>query len=183
MNPLSLIKLSRHINPRAGFTAEPDFARDLWTTMLNQSFVIEDVFLFCNSRWLGKRTLFESGARVTPRIASLGRMAQLKDKELVELKSRSSENGHLSVLYQIAYQELLVANLINLFTATKTLSDARRDDLALKSDETLELNCFIEARDESHLFAGFAHNAEPLYLFGHPTLLEASLQLAADLAV
>lgn len=163
---LHLIKLSRHINPRQGFAIHPQFGSNIWTLILTRVEQIDEVLLFCNSRWTGNRKSFDASEKRTSRIAALGRMEWLSDKQFAELRDRSNEGGHLSVLYKIPCDSSLVPRLINLWTTPRTVSDTARDDLGLKRDETNELAAFVHLNEATHIVAAFAQNAEPLYLFG-----------------
>ncbi len=182
---MDLIKLSRHINPRLGFTPEPVFDTQIWTLMLNHVEEISDVLLFINSRWWGSRRSFDAGEEVSPHISSIGRMAWLSNGQFAEIAGRSNDGGHLSVLYKIENTGLLLPRLIQLWTPEqRALSDSARDDLGLKADETNELARFVHVAGEHHIIASFGFAAEPLYLFGeHRTLENAfanSLQQTFD---
>ncbi len=182
LESLHLIKLSRHINPRLGYAAEPRFKTQIWRLILNHVEHVDDVLLFANSQWSGNRQSFVAGESFSPRINSIGRMTWLSEAQFTEVANRSDEDGHFSVLYKIFNESVLLPRLINLWTTPRAfgnmLSDAARDDIGLKLDETYELAHFVHAVEATHTIASFAHNAEPLYLFGNPDALQTSLQQA-----
>jgi len=163
---LHSIKLTSHINPRAGYDARPRFDTEVWTLFVAHKAEIEDVCFFANSFWYGgDRRTFAAGRRVSARISSAGAFAQLADAQVMEAKRRTNGEGHFSVLYFLHSASDLLPRLVNLYPHGRTLGDERRDDLGMKEDEASELRRFVQTQSPTHSIIGFAANADPCYIF------------------
>jgi hypothetical protein len=60
---LHSIKLTSHINPRAGYDARPRFDTEVWTLFARHKAEVEDVCFFANSFWHGgdRQTFAQAG--------------------------------------------------------------------------------------------------------------------------
>lgn len=163
---LHSIKLTSHINPRQGYAAYPRFDREVWSLFRAHKGKIEGVFVFANSFWGGDVRLFASHKQITPLISRIESFALMTDKQLDDLRRRTSDEGHLSILYLIETTSELLPRLANLYPRSGcTLGDEMRDEPGLKQNEAAELRLFVQNYSPEYTTVSFASNADPCYIF------------------
>lgn len=177
---VSFIELTCDLGPEKGYADGAYFDTDIWPIFLSNLDAVEKVFLFINSGWGSSKKNFESGEKVSPNIADIGPMEWLSNKQLREIEGRSFFGGHLNVLYLIAAKNSVLTKLLSMYPQPVKLNSRPVDTLPLKNRETVELGMLVSNIPDSHVLVGFAHDADPLYIFGSLSTLESLLILASS---
>ncbi len=173
---LYYLEFSSFINPRHGYDLNrPSFAKQVWPLLLLNSDEVDRVFLFLNSYWAGSRKMFTSGEPVSACIADLGPLAWFTDARFREVGARSSDSDHFNFLFQTSAASPLLPKLFDLWPFDGKLRNAPREDLGLRADELAELIGFVHSLPASHVLLSLGQGAEPLYVFGAQTTLNALL--------
>jgi len=87
----------------------------------------------------------------------------------------------LNVLYLIPSEAFLLREIFNLYPSPAKLSNDYFDSLGLADASRLELGKFIGSLPDNHVVAAFAHDADPLYIFGSSNTLRSMVELASSL--
>ena len=175
---MNFLELSSEIDDPQGYADFPYFQRDVWPLIRRRATEIESVFLFINeaSSSLGWVGYYEMVTRKIMRISS---MAELTDDELSRIEQLSYYGGHFNVLYHVSTESSLVRELCNLYPTVK-LSRDDADQLGLGEESFTELRAFTVALPKDLLQFSFAHDGEPLYIFGEREALEKLLPASAS---
>ena len=172
---MNFLELTSYIDDAQGYAEFPDFLSDVWPLLKGKRNEIEDVFLFQNdsSSSLGWPGYYEV---VTQNIRHIRSMDELTDQELSKLEHLSFYGGHLNVLYRVSTESSLPREFCTLYPIVNLSSDDI-DQLGLEQKYLIELREFTAALPKQSLYFSFAHDADPLYIFGD---LEALRTLLRD---
>ena len=167
---MNFLELTSYIGGPQGYADRPEFSDDVWPLLMRKRTEIEGVFLFRNDR---SRSLGWAGeyAVVSENIVRIRPMDQLTEHEIDKLKHWSFYGGHLNVLYRVSSESSLLRELCNLYPTIHHSSDDV-EPLGLDEEFLPELRVFTAASPSLHL--SFAHDGDPLYVFGE---LEALREL------
>lgn len=170
---MNFLELSSKIDDSEGYADFPYFQRDVWPLIRRKAKEVKSVFLFWNdvSSSLGWAGHYEM---VTAKIMLIRPMAELTDDELSGIEHLSYYGGHFNVLYHVSTESLLIRELCNLYP-TLDLSSDDVDQLGLGQESFTEFRAFTAALPKELIQFSFAHDADPLYIFGERETLEKLL--------
>lgn len=171
---MNFIELTSLIDDEQGYADDPEFQSDIWPLLRRSAKEIDGVFLFRNHRsrgfgWLGPYQV------VSQNIVRIQPMAELTDDELDKIKLWSFYAGHLNVLYSATSESSLVRELCRIYP-TFSLSSDDIDQLALDPEPLTELRAFTAALPKEVVHFAFAHDGDPLFMFGELETLRALLR-------
>ena len=171
---MNFIELTSLIDDEQGYADDPEFQSDIWPLLTHKAKDINSVFLFRNhgSRgfgWLGPYQV------VSQNICRIQPMSELTDDELGKIKQWSFYGGHLNVLYSAASESSLVRELCRIYPSFSLSSDDI-DQLALDPEPLTELRAFTAALPKEVVHFAFAHDGDPLFMFGELEVLRALLR-------
>lgn len=170
---LSFIELTSDLGEEMGYADEPEFVEHVWPVFLRNSDAVERVFLYINRAWTGSKRSFQAGERVSANIADIGPMERLSKNQFEEIEYRSFFGGHMNVLYQIAITSDLLLQVLNLYPNARMPIKQEGATFGLRyENERSELKTFIRSIPDTHVLASFAHDADPLYIFGSAASLK-----------
>lgn len=171
---MNFLELTSWIGGPEEYAEFPEFQSDVWPLLRRKAHEIEGVFLFRSepSRSLGWAGGYEM---VTERIARLSSTADLTEPEFNELQYLSFYRGHLSVLYRVSSENSLLHELCSMYP-TVGLSSDEIDQLALRPESLAELRAFTDALPQEAVHFAFAHDGDPLFVFGHLETLRSLLR-------
>lgn len=170
---MNFLELTSYIGEPDGYADSPDFQSDIWPLMRRKAQEIESVFLFRSDKsssmgWLGHYDL------VSQNIIRIGSMSDLNDTELSRIEHWSFYGGHLSVVYRVSIQSSLVHEFCKLFPGVSLSSDDI-DQLAMEPELLSELRWLSDESPKEILHFAFAHDADPLFIFGDLDVLRSLL--------
>ena len=170
---MNFLELTSYIGDAQGYAETPDFRSDVWPLLKREAKEIDGVFLFRNDSSSSVR-LMGHYQIITENIICIGSADELTDHELSKLEHWSFYGGHLTVLYRVSTESSLLRELCNLYPSTHLSSDDI-DQLGLRQESLMELRAFVAASPKEFLHFSFAHDADPLYIFGELETLRALL--------
>jgi len=161
---MNFIELTSYVGGPEGYADFPNFPDHIWPLLTSKRKEIESLYLFRNDdssslSWPGHYEV------VTRRIVRVNSMNALTDHELSRIEHLSFYGGHLNVLYRISTGSSLLSDLCNLFPVVRLSSDDV-EQIALDEESLAELRAFTAAMPPELLCFSFAHDADPLYIFG-----------------
>jgi hypothetical protein len=161
---MNFIEATSYIGDPQGYADGPDFSSEVWPLIRRKQKEISNLFLFWNdtSRSLGWPGHYEP---ITKHIARIRPLSELTDQEIAKLEHWSFYGGHLNVLYQLSAERSLLPDLLHLYPTVKLSSDDV-DAVGLGPEYLGELQRFTAASPPGSLHFSFAHDADPLYIFG-----------------
>jgi hypothetical protein len=171
---LEFLELTSYIGDPQGYADFPSFKNDVWPLIKSKAKEIESVFLFRNDSssnvgWLGRYEI------VTQNIIRIGYMDELTNDELSKIEHWSFYGGHLNVLYRVSTESPLLEELCSLYPVVK-LSSEDTDQIGLGQESLTELQAFTAASPRLLHFS-FAHDADPLCIFGDLERLRSHLHI------
>lgn len=169
---MNFLELTSYIDEEQGYDGFPDFTDDVWPLLTRKAEEIEGLFLFHSSRGVGWAGHYEV---VMGRIVRLKSLNELTKDELGKIEHWSFYGGHLNVLFRVSSESSLLRELCNFYPSVNLSSDDV-DQLALKQESLAELRAFTAALPQELVFFSFAHDADPLYVFGHLETLRVLLR-------
>lgn len=155
----------------SGYSDNPEFEKDLWP-LIATSRDISDVCLL-RSRFSAKKSLDRLSMKVVDSAwrefpLRLGQISKLSEQDRGALSHLTTFGGHLSVLYQFAGTGTL-QTLLRLWPRHSALST----DFSLLGLNSAELTGILHALNafctDGHVVVAFAHDGDPMYLFGEDT--------------
>jgi hypothetical protein len=144
-------------NP-SGYDDFPDFISDIWPFLISHRDSIKEVVLQKSTL----ERLFSFGK--INGFQKLGAMGGLQNHELSKLKHRSFYGGHLSAIYQTTDKNL-VTRLCRFWRKGPRI--IKFDDIPGVTPEFAETIVELIVSDKSCVCISFAHDADPMYLFGN----------------
>jgi hypothetical protein len=158
-----------------GYCELPSFTKHIWPLFEKYAGLIDAVYRIVRPGSIRKL----SGKRLDMVVASLGPFRMIPAKQMPEVKARSFSGGHLDVFYKCKDEPFLSA-LIRLWPLPAQLSDdsgtLRLDPLKLSAVEKL-----LSSIQDPYVLVSFAHDGDPMYLFGlRRTLLNLEERARAD---
>src|SRR5687768_9835781 len=102
-------------------------------------------------------------------------MDELTNDELSKIEHWSFYGGHLNVLYRVSTESPLLEELCSLYPVVK-LSSEDTDQIGLGQESLTELQAFTAASPRLLHFS-FAHDADPLCIFGDLERLRSHLHI------
>jgi hypothetical protein len=174
MTVVNFLELTSRIGEPEEYADFPEFQSDVWPLLRQKANEIEGVFVFAQPRsrswsWPGR---YEA---VSERIVRLSPTTELTQEEFKELEHLSFYGGHLNVLYQLPSGSPLLHELCAMYP-TVSLSSDDLDQLALDPEPLAELRAFTDALPQESLHFAFAHDGDPLFVFGYLETLRSLLR-------
>lgn len=155
----------------SGYSDDPEFEKDLWP-LIAASRDVSDVCLV-RSRFGAKKSLDRLSMKAVTSAwqecpLRLGPISNLSERDLGALNHLTTFGGHLSVLYQLAVAGTLEI-LLRLWPRHSALS-TDFSQLGLNAAELIEIGQALDALcTDGHVVVAFAHDGDPMYLFGENT--------------
>lgn len=176
---MNFIELTSFIRDRQGYSDEPLFDRQLWPLFLTNRQAIGSVFLFRHELSTVPAEFFGDYELISHNIVAVGPLGRLSSEKLEALEYLSFFGGHLSVLYQTRNEDSFVPQLCRLYPQPGRLSNDAIDTLGLEDSARFELGAFVGTLSDDMLLVSFAHDADPLYIFGEKLTLSGLLEVAS----
>ena len=165
------IELTSYLEPPAGFPTRPYFDEDLWPLLTAHAADIERVLLFQHN---SHKAIFPPASKLVSRnIAEIGRLTDVPPNVLATLAHLSFYGGHLNVLYEVSSDSPLLERLIDSYPVSARIANDQVDNLGLAEEARSELAGLVEKLTSRHVLLAFAHDGDPLYVFGAQTTLQS----------
>lgn len=179
MTEIALVTLTSLVDDK--YCSEfPDSLRDVWPLLLAHQASIRGLH-FVVDRTASRFTLRRLGLPLWDRNRSadvypLPSLSDLTEEQLEAVQYSSFSAGHLTILFVTDYDSDLMRAFVKLWPTVTFQTSCDWDALGLKSQTISAFAEFLESHVDRSCVISFAHDAEPVYVFGREDHLRLLLK-------